>query len=130
MRPSNSVRPFNEHEVSTILEKHDFVTVTIEDHSFLEQVRVFAGAKIIVRTAGAQWTGAIFSSGTKCLIMEPDFLSGSSLFSNLVHIGNGVLFEMLMGVAVSKWKEYHHSKSLGYLNTRQLERVLKELESH
>ena len=127
---SNSVRPFNEPDVRTVLGKHGFVTVKIEEHSFLEQVRVFAGAKFIVSTTGAQWTGSLFSSGAKCLVMEPDFLSGSSLFSKLLHIGNGVVFEILMGVAASKWKEYHHARSPGRVDIGQLERLLKELESH
>ena len=125
----NSVRPFNEHEVRTILEKHDFVTVTIEDHSFLEQVRVFAGAEIVVSTTGAQWTGALFSSGAKGLIMEPDFLSGSSLFSKLLHLGSGVLFEMPMAVSEFTWKGYVYSKIPGYVDIGQLKRVLNELES-
>ena len=72
---SSRVRPFNEHAVRTVLGKHGFVSVKIENYSFLEQIRVFAGVEIIVSTTGAQWTGSIFSSGAKCLIMEPDFLS-------------------------------------------------------
>jgi len=126
---SNSVRPFNEHDVCTKLEKQGFVSVKIEDYSFLEQVRIFAGAEIIVSTTGAQWTGAIFSSRAKCLIMEPTFLSGSSLFSKLLHVGNGVLFEIPMEVKESTWKGYFYSRTPGFVDIAQLQRGLNELES-
>jgi capsular polysaccharide biosynthesis protein len=126
----DTVRPFNEHEVRTALEKHDFFTVKIEDYSFLEQVQIFAGAEIIVSTTGAQWTGAIFSSGAKCLIMEPDFLAGSSLFSKLLHLGNGVLLEISMEVVESRWFNYVNSRTPGHVDIGQLERGLKELLSH
>jgi len=61
--------------------------------------------------------------------MVPDFLSGSSVFSKLLGLGNGVLFEILMDVAESTWKRYHSSKTPGYVDIGQLERVLNELES-
>jgi len=112
-----------------VLGKYGFVSINVEDLSFLEQVKVFAGAKFIVSTTGAQWTGALFSSGAKCLVMEPDFLSGSSLFSKLLHLGNGVLFEIPMAVTESTWKGYFYSKIPGYVDIGQLERVLIELES-
>jgi len=126
---SNSVRPFNERDVYTKLEKHGFVSLKIEDHTFLEQVRIFSRAEIIVSTTGAQWTGTIFSSEAKCLIMEPNFLSGSSLFSKLLRLGNGVLFEIPMEVAESTWSRYFHSRTPGYVDVGQLERVLIKLES-
>ena len=126
---SSKVRPFNEDDVRTVLGKYGFVSINVEDYSFLEQVKVFAGAKFIVSTTGAQWTGALFSSGAKCLVMEPDFLSGSSLFSKLLHLGNGVLFEIPMAVTESTWKGYSYSKIPGYVDIGQLERVLIELES-
>jgi len=126
---SSKVRPFNEHDVRTVLEKHGFIAVNIEDHSFLEQVKIFAGAEFVVSTTGAQWTGAMFSRGAKCLIMAPSFLSGNSVFSKLLHLGNGVLSEISMDVAESRWNEYYHSKTLGYVDIGQLERALNELEA-
>ena len=129
MSRSNTVRPFNQNDVRKLLEERGFVTVKIEDHTFLEQVKIFAGAQIIVSITGAQWTGAIFSRGAKCLIMVPEFLSGSSVFSKLLGLGNGVLFEILMYGAESAWKKYHSSKTPGYVDIGQLERVLNELES-
>jgi len=126
---SSKVRPFNEHDVCEVLEKHGFVTIKIEDHSFLKQVKVFAGAEIVVSITGAQWTGAIFSTGAQCLIMEPDFLSRSSVFSKLLHLGNGRIFEIPMDVAESTWKQYYNTRTLGYVDIGQLEKVLTSLEA-
>jgi len=126
---SKRVRPFNEDDVRVFLEKHGFVSVKIEDHSFLEQVKIFAGAKIVVSITGAQWTGAMFASGARCLIMAPDFASGSSVFSKLLHLGNGVLFQTLMDVTETTWKDYHHSRTPGFLDITELGRALVSLES-
>jgi len=127
---SNSVRPFNEHDVRTVLEKHGFVNVKIEDHSFLEQVRIFSRAEIVVSTTGAQWTGALFCSRAKCLIMGPGFLSGSSLFSKLLHVGGGFLFEILMDVEARTWRAYRNSGTAGCVDIGELARAIQELESH
>jgi capsular polysaccharide biosynthesis protein len=126
---SNTVRPFNQNDVRKLLEERGFVTVKIEDHTFLEQVKIFAGAQIIVSITGAQWTGAIFSRGAQCLIMVPDFLSRSSVFSKLLHLGNGRIFEIPMDVAESTWNQYYNTRTLGYVDIGQLEKVLSSLEA-
>jgi len=72
---------------------------------------------------------AMFASGARCLIMAPDFASGSSVFSKLLHLGNGVLFQALMDVTEYTWKDYHHLRTPGFLDITELGSALVSLES-
>jgi tetratricopeptide (TPR) repeat protein/capsular polysaccharide biosynthesis protein len=55
-------RLVNEIEVSQLLTKLGFVTVFLEEMSFLEQVKTFANAKIIVSPHGSGLTNLVFCS--------------------------------------------------------------------
>jgi tetratricopeptide (TPR) repeat protein/capsular polysaccharide biosynthesis protein len=55
-------RLVNEIEVSQLLTKSGFVTVFLEEMSFLEQVKTFANAKMIVSPHGSGLTNLVFCS--------------------------------------------------------------------
>lgn len=55
-------RLVNEIEVSQLLTKSGFVTVFLEEMSFLEQVKIFANAKMIVSPHGSGLTNLVFCS--------------------------------------------------------------------
>ena len=55
-------RLVNELEVSQLLTKSGFVTVFLEEMSFLEQVKIFANAKMIVSPHGSGLTNLVFCS--------------------------------------------------------------------
>ena len=55
-------RLVNEMEVSQLLTKLGFVTVFLEEMSFLEQVKTFANAKMIVSPHGSGLTNLVFCS--------------------------------------------------------------------
>jgi capsular polysaccharide biosynthesis protein len=66
----------NEIEVSQLLTKSGFVTVFLEEMSFLEQVEIFANAKMIVSPHGSGLTNLVFcSSDTKVVeLFSPNYI--------------------------------------------------------
>jgi len=58
----------NEDEIIAIIEKHNFDIFYPENHSFLEQVAIFSGAKYLVGTHGSGLTNMLFMGpGTSLL---------------------------------------------------------------
>lgn len=70
-------RLLNEEEVQTIMRERHFRIVTLEDLSFMEQVRIFASAQIVVAPHGAGLGNLVFCKpGTKVVEMfSPDYVS-------------------------------------------------------
>ncbi len=70
-------RLLNEDEAIARLSPHGFVPIALESLSFLEQVALFAGAKVIIAPHGAGLTNTVFCNpGTKLIeIFSPDAVS-------------------------------------------------------
>ncbi|MGL5836286.1 MAG: tetratricopeptide repeat protein [Waterburya sp.] len=66
----------NESEVSQLLAASGFVTVFLEEMSFLEQIAIFANAKIIVSPHGSGLTNLVFCSpNTKIVeLFSPNYI--------------------------------------------------------
>ena len=124
LRRSGASRSFNSGPVEQMLVEEGFRVVDIEKHSFLEQVRIFRSAELIVSATGAQWAGSLFAEGAKCLVIQPEFLGGSTLFSKLLSLGNSELFEFPMAVKEKSWSEYFHSRREGYVDVEALKKAI------
>ncbi|MDA7715997.1 glycosyltransferase family 61 protein [Pontimonas sp.] len=127
LKRSGPSRPFNDSEVEEMLIGQGFRVIKIEEFPFLEQVKIFSNARMIVSTTGAQWSGAIFAENAKCVIIQPDFLSGSSLFSKLLHGGNSELFEFPMEVRETWWNDYFSTKQRGHVDIDALKVALSSI---
>jgi capsular polysaccharide biosynthesis protein len=79
-------RRFNQDEVFELLRRRGFISVSLEDMTWLEQIDLISRAEAIVGASGAAWTNVIFCSrGTKCVSWIPaesdEFASYSTLAS-------------------------------------------------
>jgi hypothetical protein len=120
-------RPVNQREVAVSLKNLGFVTVELEKLSFLEQVRVFAEAKFVISTTGAQWTGFLFSENAVGLILIPPFLEGSSLFAKLGQLGNCRLYEEHIRTREVSWSRYFHSRLPATVDIASLTTTVRNL---
>jgi hypothetical protein len=120
-------RPFNQQEVEASLKRLGFATIDLEKLSFVEQVRVFAQARVVVSTTGAQWTGFLFSENSVGLVLIPAFLGGSSLFAKLGYAGNCQLYEEHIYTREASWLRYFGSQSPATVDVTSLEKSLRTL---
>lgn len=67
---------FNETELTDVLSQYGFVSVCLESMTFLEQVALFANAKVVVAPHGSGLTNLIFcNQGTKVVeIFSPQYI--------------------------------------------------------
>ncbi len=70
-------RVLNEEEVVNLLDKFDFISITLESMSVAEQASYMAAAKVIISPHGAGLTNLVFCSpGTKLIeIFSPKYVS-------------------------------------------------------
>lgn len=76
-RLASKRRLINEDELESILQEHGFIIAELESLSFTEQVRLFAGAEMIVGLHGAGLTNMAFAPHD-CKVMEivpPDYVN-------------------------------------------------------
>ena len=127
LKRSGPTRPFNQEEVEDMLIEQGFSVIEIDQYPFLQQVKIFSEAKTIVSTTGAQWTGAMFSEDAKCIVIQPDFLSGSSLFSKLLYLGRSEIFEFPLEIQETTWSAYNGSKKRGHVDVEALKATLSSI---
>lgn len=100
-RPAGGRRKLlNEHEVLDVMSMHGFRVVEPETMSVIEQVRLFAGAKIVVGVSGAALTNTLFCNpGTKVLTMMPN--RGEEYFfwdiANIAELDFSIMFGEISG---------------------------------
>jgi len=68
-RLADKRRIVNENELEQILSEHGFIIAELETLSFAEQVRLFAGAEVIVGLHGAGFTNMVFAP-PGCRVLE------------------------------------------------------------
>lgn len=128
IRGEGSSRPYNQDEVREVLESRGYLSVDVEQMTFLEQVKVFAEARVIVGVTGAQWTGALWTSSARCVYVVPKFLSGTSTFPKLGHFGGSQFFEFPLETSARSWSEYYGSPIESRIDLDALQSYLDHLE--
>lgn len=125
---AGTTRPINQEEVRVFLEQRGFVSIVLEDFSLLEQLAIFASAKTIVSTTGAQWTGFLFTTAAAGVILIPKFLSGSTLFSKLGSLGGSSLTEVPLQTRHERWWDFFASEDEAFVDLDILGESLDALE--
>lgn len=120
-------RKFNEEETWQTLQEFGFTKVFVEDLGPDEQIRLFANGRYFVSTTGAQWTGIMFSTRAKGLLLAPRFLLPSTLFSKLASLGQSTISAMLMETTDKNWNEHFHSRSTSHISQPALARELSDM---
>lgn len=83
----NVRRNYNQDEVFSLLQKHDFVKVYMEDLGFISQVQLMQQAEWIVGPTGAAWTNLIFCrKEAKCLCWMAEEYAEFSAYSTIARI--------------------------------------------
>jgi|GEM_PF-4574991 len=73
---SHKRRIINEDEVMTLLEKHGFVSFTLEDMTLAEQIALFKQADIVIGAHGAGFSNCIHSENITLLeFFEPSYIN-------------------------------------------------------
>lgn len=84
----------NEAEILRILRDFDVVVVHPERHSFVEQVRLFADAELIVGNSGANLTNAVFAPrGVTIFAIAPEAMR-DDFFWDLADLKSGRYFSL------------------------------------
>ncbi|MDA9918224.1 hypothetical protein N9D44_02820, partial [Pontimonas sp.] len=58
---------------------------------------------------------------------QPDFLSGSSLFSKLLYLGRSEIFEFPLEIQETTWNAYNISKKRGHVDVEALKATLSSI---
>lgn len=86
VRPTER-RHYNKDRVLEALSRMGFMPMSMETLSFIEQIRVFQEAEVIVGPSGAAWTNLLFGRpGNRALYWLPDPLRSFSAWSTLAAI--------------------------------------------
>jgi hypothetical protein len=80
-------RVINEEQVIHLLDAFGFETVYLEELSFLEEVRLFQDAEMIVAPHGAGIASTVFSGKVKVLILYPNQRPTTFFFTQLQGLG-------------------------------------------
>lgn len=79
-----SLRAYNQSEVSQLLARYDFEEVYLEDLSFSQQVALINNAEYIVGPTGAAWSNLLFASrNCRALCWMPSEFGDFACFSHL-----------------------------------------------
>ncbi len=79
-----SARRYNDAEVKEALISRGFVVVEPGSLDFAGQLRLFAGARVLVGPSGAAWANLLFASGgTKALYWVPEDFEGTQIWSSI-----------------------------------------------
>jgi capsular polysaccharide biosynthesis protein len=82
----------NEPALISLLERYGFRTITPESLSFREQVELFHRAEIIVAPHGSNWGNIIFSGAIKILVLYPDAVQETHIFTMAKALGQKHFF--------------------------------------
>jgi hypothetical protein len=83
-RRAPSRRVVNEEELSPVLEKHGFVTVTAEKLSWREQIQLLSGAKVLISSHGAGLTNMLaMKAGTQVMEIRTERDHENNCYFNL-----------------------------------------------
>ncbi|RYY80795.1 MAG: glycosyltransferase family 61 protein [Moraxellaceae bacterium] len=106
-RNERAVRAYNQTEIMTYFEQQGFTAVYLEQHDFLEQVRLFNHAEFIVGPSGAAWSNIIFCQPhIKAISWLPEQIAEFSVFSTLAQI---VQCDLRFTLAQAEYPDNLHS---------------------
>ena len=120
-------RPFNESETWDSLRALGFTKVFLEDLTPIQQINLFANAKYVVSTTGAQWTGIMFATGARGLLIAPRFLMPSTLFQKLAHLGDSTISGLELQTGDTDWAKHFGSHSLSHVCQKELVKSVKQM---
>lgn len=112
LKRSSENRGYNQDDVEKMLERYSFVSVSMEELSFDEQIRTMHHAKWIVGPTGAAWTNIVFCRpGTLSVCWMAEELGDFSAFSNIASVVGMSLIYMTyqcgsVSSAIAYKKEY------------------------
>lgn len=123
------IRPFNQKEIADIAVEFGFVPVDPSSLSAVEQVKLFADAKFIVSSTGAQWSGLVFAERARCLTLIPEFLFAHTVFSKLAALGESTIFELEMESSVREWRRFRGTQVDSKVDPLDFRKSLEDLLS-
>ena len=121
-------RDYNQEEIFTVLQRHGFERVYMEDLLLREQIEAVRSAEMIAGPTGAAWTNLLFvEPGTRCLCWMAEEQRGFAAYSNLAQAVGAELRYVTYATGVSD------SDRLYFINYRvdpvEVERGLEDLAS-
>lgn len=96
-RKSTHGRQYNQEELLRSAQRFGFEAVWPDDHSFVEQVRIFSSAEAIVGPLGSGLTGVLFCSpGTKILTWSTVLLRTENFLANLASVADSEMWHLVV----------------------------------
>lgn len=101
-RKSTHGRQYNQEELIRSAQRFGFEAVWPDDHSFVEQVRIFSSADAIVGPLGSGLTDVLFCSpGTKILTWSTVLLQTENFLANLAGVAESEMWHLVVPSAGS-----------------------------
>jgi hypothetical protein len=115
----------NETEILDVLRDFDFTVIYPERHSFVEQVRLFADADLVIGNCGANLANAVFSQRGVKIFAITSKIMGDMFYWDLANLKSGKYYS-LHGDAACGVPDYNSDFSIDAREFRTLleERVL------
>lgn len=80
-------RSYNQDEILAAAQERGFEAVSLERHTFREQINLMYNADYVVGPTGAAFTNALFMTpGSRSLVWALKEVEGACFFSNLAHV--------------------------------------------
>lgn len=96
-RKSTHGRRYNQEELISCAQRFGFEAVWPDDHSFVEQVRIFSSAEAIVGPLGSGLTGVLFCNpGTKILTWSTVLLQTENFLANLASVAESDMWHLVV----------------------------------
>ncbi|HLH11148.1 MAG TPA: glycosyltransferase family 61 protein [Methylovirgula sp.] len=116
----------NEAEILDVLEEFDVTIVYPERLSFVEQVRLFANADLVIGNCGANLANAVFARRGLKIFAITSQIMGDMFYWDLANLKSGKYFS-LHGQAVCRTPDYNSDFSINAQEFRALleEKVLR-----
>ena len=107
-RTSLGRRIANQSEVEEVLLEHDFAIVEPERLSFLEQVKLFSHAKVIIGPSGASFANIVFATNqVNCCILIPRIRGTSYWYWQNIACSSGKTIRYVFGEPLNKMDGIH-----------------------
>lgn len=115
-------RNYNEDEIVGVVSHLNIKCIYIEDYSFVEQVKLFSNAKLIIAPSGAFFTNLIFCKKNTSIIswLTPN-LSDFSVYSTISH-----LFDLDMNFILAEQSQNEGIHGEYYLNPNEFRNFLSQ----